>query len=357
MKVNNKIILIISLAVIVFISACNDKETPAPSVSPYTEGGVFVVNEGNYTSANSSLSYYYPDSNSVVNNVFYRANNVPLGDVAQSMTIHNNLAYITINNSGHIYVTDVSTSKYAGKIEGLISPREVAIINNTKAYITDFTSKSITIANPETYEVTGSVPVGKSTEAIVQTNSKVFVSNWSSYNQTTINNTVMVIDPANDIITDSIIVGIEPVSMVIDKNDKLWVLCSGGYLGEEHPTLWRINTIDNIVEETFYFDDINSSPDNLCINKAKDTLYYLNKSIYTMSIDDSNLPATALIDSGDKNFYAMGVNPENGDIYISDALDYSHNGTIYRYTHTGLLITSFETGIIPGAFCFYQASL
>ena len=351
----NKITLIISTIIFVFLISCNDKDDLSSDNTLYSKGSVFIINEGNFTVANSSLYYYRPDSNKVVNNIFQRANNAPLGDVAQSMIIHDDKAFITINNSGHIYITDVNTSKFIGKISGLLSPREMLVIDETKAYITDLYSKSIYIANLQSYEVIGSIPIGKSTENIVMANNKVFVSNWSSYPavSATNNNTVMVIDPDKDIMIDSITVGIEPVSMVVDELNKLWVLCSGGYLNEENPTLWKVNTSNYTVEEKYYFDNKTSSPDNLCINGTNDKLYFINQDIFEMSVYDDKLPETPLIESGDKNFYALGINPENTEIYASDALDYSHFGTIYRYSESGELITSFKSGIIPGYFCFY----
>ena len=37
--------------------------------------GVFVLNEGNFTFANASLTFYDPDMDTVTNNLFYRVNN------------------------------------------------------------------------------------------------------------------------------------------------------------------------------------------------------------------------------------------------------------------------------------------
>ena len=49
--------------------------------------GLFILNEGNFQYGNATLSYYDPAARKVENEVFYRANAMRLGDVAQSMTV------------------------------------------------------------------------------------------------------------------------------------------------------------------------------------------------------------------------------------------------------------------------------
>lgn len=62
-------------------------------------GGVFVVSEGNFQYGNSSLSYYDPSTCTVSDGLFYRANGMKLGDVAQSMTLYGDLGWICDHNS------------------------------------------------------------------------------------------------------------------------------------------------------------------------------------------------------------------------------------------------------------------
>lgn len=339
--------------VLILTISCQKNETKPQEDNKFGKGGVFIINEGNYSSANASLTYYNPLTDTIINDVFYKANNVPLGDVAQYMCFFEDKAFITVNNSGTIYSVKSSDCSYIGSLTNLVSPRSILIVNKEKAYVSDLNSGSLTIFNPETMVITGTINIGKSTEAMVLHNNKVYVSNWSSYYQTKLNNTVMVIDPKNDMVIDSIIVGIEPQSMEIDKIGNLWILCSGGYSGDEYPSLWKINTIEDNVISKYTFSEISSSPEDLCINSSRDTLFFRNGDVYAMSILDESIPETALILSDGSTLYSLAISPDN-EVYITDALDYTRNGNVYRYTSKGELITSFKAGIIPGQVVFYE---
>ena len=51
-------------------------------------------------------------------------------------------------------------------------------------------------------------------------------------------------------------------------------------------------------------------------------------------------------------FYNMTVQPETGDIYVTDAKNYMMNGTVYRFSYDGVKLSSFEAGVIPSAMLF-----
>ena len=183
-------------------------------------------------------------------------------------------------------------------------------------------------------------------------NNTVFVCNWSQYYVHQNNNTVQVINTTTDKLIDSIVVGKEPNSMVMDKNNKLWVLCSGGYNNEEIPSLVCINPNTLSVEKTLLFASKYLSPTSLDINPTKDTLYYVSNDIYKMSINETAIPLTPFIKKGTRLFYSLAVSPSTNELFISDAIDYTQNGFVFRFDANGNVMDSVRAGITPSWFSF-----
>lgn len=346
MKKHN--ILIISVLMILMAS-CSVDEVQPDTIWPENLGkGFYVLNQGNYTAGNATLSFYRYDSAKMENNLFFRRNGIPLGDVAHSLTFWNNYAFIVVNNSSTIWAINSNTSIVAGKLSGLHSPRFVQVISSEKAYVSDLLTPGITVFNTASLQILGTIPTGKSTEQLLNFQNKVFAANWSDYNQTAPNNTIQIIDIVLDKLSDSIVVGKEPNSMVLDKFNKLWVLCSGGFMNEEIPALFRINAETNEIEARFNFSDIEISPEQLSINGSRDELFFINNGIFKMEVTDTELPLQPFIFEGQRNFFTLAIEPQTGEILVTDAGNYTQNGYVFRFRSDGMLIDSVRTGIIPG---------
>jgi hypothetical protein len=143
---------------------------------------------------------------------------------------------------------------------------------------------------------------------------------------------------------------------VIDKKQKVWVLCSGGYDYFEAPSLIRLNPELRIIEKTFTFSDPTEVPSRLCINTTGDTIYFLKHGVCQMPVASAALPDKPLISSAGRLLYGLAIQPSTGHIYVSDAKDYVQNGTVYQYDVTGKLIRQNQAGRIPGSFCFTDNS-
>ncbi len=332
------------------LSSCKNDE-PIPELGEF-ENAVFIVNEGNFTAGNASLTYFNHQSGEVEQQVFYRKNNAPLGDVANSISFDNNSIYLVVNNSHLVYKINSETGVYEAKTIELTSPRHFIKTDDHRALISDLYENNLTMVNTENMEIISKIPIGRTSENLLKLDNDVFISNWSAYNQDLKNNMVLVLNTMSLEITDSIQVGIEPNSMVLDNDNNLWVLSSGGFLNEERPSLLKIDSESKLILQRFIFEDISSSPTKLSINPAGNTLYFINKDIFQMDISVPTLSATIFVKASESSkFYSLGVGSDF-DIYISDANDYTRNGTVYRYSPQGILKQEFEAGIIPGAIGF-----
>jgi DNA-binding beta-propeller fold protein YncE len=350
MKYLNLIVIVAILSIV----SCKKSDPPAQQEFQL-EDGVFIVNQGTFTVVNATLAYFETGKNNLIKELFYQANAAPLGDVAQSITMDNKLAWIVVNNSGLIHGINRSDAKIAGTITGLPSPRYMLKINDTKAYVSNFFSNTISIVNPETYQLTGQIDAeGRTTEEMVLVGKTAFVANWSGFNQDKKNNVILVVDTETDQLTGSIEVGIEPNSLVVDKNENIWVLCTGGFelQTKDTATLWKIDPVAKIVSDTLKFADMMMYPSGLEIGPGKDTLYLLNNGVIKMGIDEESIPTEVFIEeSNEKNFGYLAVDHVTGEIYASDPLDYVSGGYVYRYSSQGKLMTTLpDVGIVPGSF-------
>jgi len=163
----------------------------------------------------------------------------------------------------------------------------------------------------------------------------------------------MVINTNNDSVTDSIKVGLEPQSMAIDKNGMIWVLCDGGWAQQDYAKLIQINPATDLVVKTLTFPTKETTPSSLRIDGLRQNLYYLDNGVKQMDITSNELPGTTfVIQKAGESFYNIGVNPVNGDLFVTDAVDYSQQGYVSVYSSKGSLITKQKAGIIPGNMYF-----
>jgi len=336
-------LLHLSVFVLLYSSCEKDPGKPLP---PATGNGVYIVNEGNFQFGNAKVSYYNRQDGTVTEDLFQPANNRPLGDVLQSIYAFKGKIYLTVNNSHKIEVVDSGTFVSSAVISGLGAPRYFLPVNLQKAYVTDYeNTDAISILDLNTNTVAGNIHCAGWTEELILSNSKVFVTNMRS-------DKVYVLNPSTDQMEDSIAVSYASNSIVEDKNGKVWALCSGNEQKGFHGGLHRINPVTLLVEQSYRFPNLSERPWRLRLNASKDTLYFLNESVFRLAVSDTLLPDAVFIPKNSRNFYGLGIDPATGIVYVADAIDYVQRGIVYRYKPDGSLLDSFRAGIVPGDFWF-----
>ncbi|MCX6285819.1 MAG: hypothetical protein NTY96_01720 [Bacteroidetes bacterium] len=350
-----------------FFSGCSKEpirevpppKPPAPDTSKVTyENGIFVVNEGNYSRANASVTYIDNKSDSVYQDIFRSANSRGLGDVAQSMKVSGNKGFIIVNNNDRIEVVSLTDFKTITSISGFNSPRYIEFVDSTKAYVTNM-RKNISVVDLRSLTIKKTISTPYWTEGLLHFGQYMFVTCIGSFNEPSADRKaqVYIIDTQTDMITDSILMGKEPVSITVDRKNKIWVICTGGYDNYEAPTLKRIDPSLMIVDKSFTFPVQQGVPSRLCINPTGDTLYYLNNGVFQMSANATELPTTALIPANGRLFYGLGIHPQTGQVFVSDAIDYVQSGKVFKCSQaSGQVLNTYTAGSIPGSFCFTSSS-
>lgn len=356
MKTNKLLITALALTV-AFVSCKKDNPEPEPPASPSAsayDNGVFITNEGPFGSGTGTISFYGRSNGAVTQDIFEAINTYPLGNVVQSMAVHNGKGYIVVNNAGKVEVVDAGTFASSGVISGLTSPRYFLGIDNNKGYISEWgtTTGAVKVVDLTTKTVTATVNTGAGAEGMVKVGNKVYVACSGGFGNDSV---VTVIDATTNAVLSSIDVGPNPKSIQVDANGKVWVLCSGQWnmsftMLEKPGSLVRIDPATDLVELSLMFTSVYSQPFNLVTNNAKTFLYYTyDGKVYSHAQTAIALSSSATIS---RNFYALGIDPTNDYFYGSDAGNFSSNGKVLRYNTAGTVVDSFSVGIIPGGFCF-----
>ena len=336
---------------ITVLASCKKDNIDDIYVAGNYEDGYFVTNEGNFGTGNGSISFV-DEYGAVENDVFASINSFALGDVVQSMNIIGANAYVLVNGSAKIEVATIADMKSVATIN-VVSPRFIAKVSNTKAYVTDWGINGVQVIDLATNTVTSTISCGTGPEGIAVSNGFAYVCNVGGWG---LDNTVSVINTTTDAVETTLTVGDKPNSVVVDANGAVWVL-TGGFT--EYDADWNVvsetagnlvRIVGNTIEATYSFA-VGNHPQDLVIDDAGTTLYYSDgswsKAVYAFDINDTALPTTALIN---KSFYGLGF--YGGYVYGTDAVDFTQSGWSYKYTNEGTIIDSVQVGIIPGGYCF-----
>jgi len=352
-----KLKLILSLfCLLLSISACKKDEDKAPTTDNLN--GLFIVNEGAFTSGNASISFMSTDSTFFSTDIFAAANGgIPLGDVAQSMNIHDGKAYIVVNNSSKIEVVSMKDFVRTGQILGIGSPRYFTGISATKGLVTDWNSNQLFMIDLNTLTKIDSAKCGNGPEQITIANNKIFVCNSGGFGD---DSTITVLDLNTLDALSTIVTPLNPSNIQLDQdNNKAWVLCKGSLGSDFAPTpddapgaIIQINTSSNIIVKQFTMN-YDEHPAKLTMDGNRQNMFYLNGlfgggTIYKMSVNASSLPPSPFVN---RSFYGVGVDPVSGQIYGGMEV-YSANTYMLHYSENGVLLDSTLVGIAPNGFVF-----
>jgi len=374
-----KILFFYLLLVGMLFASCsddnNENETP-PNTGEKTE--MVVICEGAFQYGTAAISAIRYDG-SVEWDIFRDVNNMPLGDVAQSMTYIDGKYFVVLNNSKQIKVIEPETYKLLGTIdyEQAASPRFMVSINENEAVVSDLNTQ-LTVVNYKDYTITKHINLSKAEtgqslnqiEKMTHIGDKIFCA--------ALGNSAIWVWDVNNISATSFrritVRGIEKTAkMITDKNGKLWVL--GSYGVYEYPKLFCIDPNTEEVISEFEVPVVSRTNEGyipgsivgtigynrMDTDRTKSKLYFLLRTlvskgetaaadvkistVYTFDVDTQELkPYTQLPGLG--MMYGMGVSPD-GEVYLCDCLDYTAQRGYVRHYKNNALVDSKMVGVYP----------
>ncbi|MBP5650738.1 MAG: hypothetical protein J6X01_06665 [Bacteroidales bacterium] len=342
--------LLVLLAV--FFTAC--KKKPVIPENPIIgSNGLFILNEGLMDHNNSSISYYNLDSNTCTADIFTTVNDRGLGDTGNDLQRYGSRLYCVVNMSENVQVMDLYTAKVIGTVP-LVgkSPRRICF-DGSKAYVSCFDGTVVRF-DTAALAVEATVAVGPNPEGVCIANGKLYVANSGGLNNPNYGNTVSVIDLATFSVVKNISVVENPNRLYLTPNQQDIYLISNGNYYDVSPRLQKISAATDEVVRTFDFDIT-----NMAIFGNRAYLYSYNYSTEAYTIQVMDLSSETIInehfisDNTSLNTpYGIAVNPRNGDVYVTDAHNFTVNGDVYCFGQDGKKKFSFEVEINPSGIVF-----
>ncbi len=338
------------LSLLILLLAC-EKDTSVPSTSTYG-AGIYVVNEGPFSSGSGSISYRDALSGSVSSDIYFASNALPAGAVLNSMSFSSTgEAWIVSNLSGSLEAVSANTFKSLGKVFGLGSPRYALELEPGLAAVSDWSANVVYLVDMQIFKVIDTLEVGNGPEQMALVNGFLFVANSGGFGR---DSTVSIIDLASGQRVDRV-VGDQPVSM-LHFDGAIWVLCAGyaDWLNPSNDTPGRLVKLDpdnGTILDALDFGMTFGHPGRLCADVSGADLYFLNNgyggSLYRT---DTQLSLPELLRGG--SYYSAGFDPYRKEIILANPLNYSVNGYAIRLKTDGSPIDSFQVGLIPSNFAF-----
>lgn len=346
--------LLTSLLVLsaVVLTHCRTKDvTPSQK---YTEG-VVILNEGNFSQANGSVSFYKFNTKEITPDVI-KAENNGTGINATIQTSFddqiNQKVYLVTTAPDQLLIFNGKTFKSEGVVNtGLANPYGVAVASG-KAFVSEWGGKfnaagsysyaeaAIRVVNLSNRQIESSIPVGKEVNGLLEFNAKIYAAVTGA-------NEVWVINSNNNQVETKIPTASRPNTLEVDANNKIWVLCSSG-------NLVRINPTNNQVEATISGISVLGYNERMVTDALRQNLYWISGvGAYRMSITATSAPALPLIANSKfsgigfastKNQLVLGVLPATNP--------YSSAGEVHFYDNTTVSNIISSSGIAPNGFLF-----
>ena len=355
--------LFLALALATVFSSCRKDSGNRPDDQEIVpvRTGIFILNEGLFNQNNSGLSYYDYDTKITVADQFFTANSRGLGDTGDDIQVYGSKMYIVVNVSSTLEVTNTKTAKSIKRIElknGTAGRQPTYIVfNKNKAFISSYDG-TVAVLDTATLAIEKYITVGRNPERMAIANGKLYVANSGGLDYPNYDKTISVIDLNTLTETKKITVPINPRGVYADKYGDIYVSTPGNY-DDIQPSLTIIDSKTDLVTKTIANFDAQTmaiSGDYAYIAGAsynavtKESVAYVKLfNVKTETVDKANF-----ITDGTKieTPYGVTVDSVSGEVFVTDAKNYSTNGQVFCFGANGVKKYVLNTGLLPSKIVF-----
>jgi YVTN family beta-propeller protein len=339
----NSNLLLVTIGIIFFVGSCSKKNNVIAK-PPRVTTGVYSLNQGNYGQNNTTITYYDFTTSTPTTDYFANVNHFGLGDTGSDFIIYGGKIYIVMNNSGNVVVADALTMKFTDTIDfknaGVNRGPENIVASGTNVFVSS-TDGTVAVIDTTALSISKFISVGSNPAQMVVSGTNLYVSNTGGFSAQ-FDSTVSVIDLNSLTETSKITVGINPGSMAADLSGNIYVACTGDY-NLVAPKMVKVNTSANTVTAS--------------ADTAAGLVRYYNGNLYVIggylglpfvrelsTTDFSAIKANFISDGTVVTTpYSLDIDNATGNVYVSDAKDYTSPGEVFCFDKTGAKKFSFST--------------
>lgn len=341
---------------LISFGAC--QSTEAPLVEGAYTTGVFTINEGVFGNSSGTITHYDRSSGNATSSIFQAANKRELGDVVQSMHLHNGQAYLVVNNSNKIEVVDAETFQEKAQITGLRLPRYCLAVSATEAYVSEWGTDGLTGTlariDLEQNTIIERIPVGKGPEQLLKANDQLYISHPGGFGD---NNEVSVLDLNTRQVT-TIRVGDRPSGLVLDGMGRVWVACAGKVVYTTYPnidvsastesSLTLLDPSTQQVARTYSFGKGNPVG-NLTLNTTDGRTLYYTREGQVWAFDAVAETENRLFAG---RYYGLGYDPVSQHLYAATSSGVNEATVEIRTINDGREVDTYTAGNFANGFVF-----
>ena len=309
--------------------------------------GVFIVNEGPFGSGTGTITYFNPETDSLIQDVFSRQNlGRPLGNIAQAMIAAGDKYFISVNNAGKIVVVNRKDFKLLTEITEVSVPRYFAVAGDellVSAWGPDFNSGEVVVIDVKSMAIKSRIAVGGSPEGIYVAGNRAYVALSTVGNPS---RSYAIINIAEQKVEKYIDVCDNPKFIAQASGEELWVICSGNtdFSNPANSTSGAlVKVVNDVVEDNFILPN---GANYLYFNNAGTTAYFTEGSkIQSIDLTSGNISD---VFTSDYFIYAFAFDPGRELFFVSDPGDFSSRGRVEILNKSGQILRKIEAGVATG---------